>query len=87
MKFVKRTEKCGLLNSSKIGNEVVLNGWVASNRNLGGLLFIDLRDRWGIAQLVIEPENFPQLAELGRTLRSEFVIWAKGVVKKRKCKH
>ncbi len=83
MKFVKRTEKCGLLNSSKIGDEVILNGWVASNRNLGGLLFIDLRDRWGIAQLVIEPENFPQLAELGRTLRSEFVIWAKGVVRKR----
>lgn len=83
MKFQKRTEKCGNITSEFIGKEVILNGWVASTRNLGGLIFIDLRDRWGIVQLVIKPEDNSELAERAKVLRSEFVIWAKGIVRKR----
>lgn len=83
MSFLKRTNRCGLLNSNNIGEEVILNGWVASNRNLGGLIFIDLRDRTGIVQLVIKPDENPELANIAKQLRSEFVIWAKGVVARR----
>ncbi|MGB9702140.1 MAG: aspartate--tRNA ligase [Candidatus Kapaibacteriota bacterium] len=83
MKFQKRTEKCGNITSEFIGKEVILNGWVASTRNLGGLIFIDLRDRWGIVQLVIKPEDNSELADRAKVLRSEFVIWAKGIVRKR----
>lgn len=83
MKFQKRTEKCGNITTEFIGKEVILNGWVASTRNLGGLIFIDLRDRWGIVQLVIKPEDNSELAERAKVLRSEFVIWAKGIVRKR----
>jgi len=83
MSFLKRTTQCGLLNSSNIGEEVILNGWVASNRNLGGLIFIDLRDRTGITQLVIKPEERPDLANTAKQIRSEFVIWAKGIVARR----
>ncbi len=83
MSFQKRTTRCGLLNSTNIGETVIVNGWVASNRNLGGLIFIDLRDRTGILQLVIIPDENPLLAELAKNIRSEFVIWAIGTVAKR----
>lgn len=83
MKFQKRTEKCGNITSKLLDQEITLNGWVASSRNLGGLIFIDLRDRWGIVQLVIKPEDNIELAEKAKLLRSEYVIWAKGIVRKR----
>ncbi len=83
MNFQKRTTRCGILNSSNIGETITVNGWVASNRNLGGLIFIDLRDRTGILQLVVRPDEEPQLAEIAKNIRSEFVIWAKGIVAKR----
>lgn len=83
MTFHKRNTLCGILNSTNVGQEVVVNGWVASNRNLGGLIFIDLRDRTGILQLVIKPDEYPHLVEIAKNIRSEFVIWAKGIVAKR----
>ncbi len=83
MSFIKRNVRCGKLNAQNIGEEVVLNGWVASNRNLGGLIFIDLRDRFGLVQLVIRPDEKPELAEKSKLIRSEYVISAVGIVQKR----
>jgi aspartyl-tRNA synthetase len=83
MNFEKRTKKCGQLSESDVAQEIVLNGWVSNVRNLGGLIFIDLRDRYGLVQLVIEPENTPVLAERATNLRSEYVIWVKGTVRNR----
>jgi len=83
MSFPKRTATCGELRESDEGKEVVLNGWVANIRDMGGLIFIDLRDRYGITQLVVVPEEKPTLAERVKELRAEFVIWAKGKVRRR----
>jgi len=83
MAFPKRTCTCGELRNENEGLNVVLNGWVAGVRDLGGLIFIDLRDRYGIIQIVIEPENRLDLAERAKELKSEFVIWVKGKVRLR----
>lgn len=83
MSFLKRTKNCGELRTQNIGETVILNGWVNSRRDLGGLIFIDLRDRYGITQLVIKPELAPNLFEKAKPIRSEFVLWAKGIVSKR----
>ncbi|MCX7737355.1 MAG: aspartate--tRNA ligase [Candidatus Kapabacteria bacterium] len=83
MTFQKRTHNCGELRIENENQEVILNGWVAVVRDMGGLIFIDLRDRYGITQLVIEPNNYPNLAEKSKELKSEYVIWAKGTVRKR----
>jgi aspartyl-tRNA synthetase len=83
MSFPKRTDNCGILREENHGKEVILNGWISTVRDMGGLIFIDLRDRFGITQLVIEPENQAELAERSKELKSEFVIWAKGNVRKR----
>ena len=82
MNFTGRTNTCGELNISAIGNDVVLNGWVAKKRDLGGLLFIDLRDRYGITQLKINPEN-KEVYEIASSLGNEYVISASGKVIKR----
>ena len=58
--MLKRTKNCGQLRSSDEGSEVILNGWVQSYRDHGGLVFIDLRDRNGLTQLVFNPEANPQ---------------------------
>ncbi len=78
---IKRTHTCGELRKSDVGMKVRLNGWVNSQRNLGGVLFIDLRDRYGITQIVVDPEaiDSSMLSEAERT-RSEFVIAAVGEV-------
>ena len=63
MIFRKRTHTCGELRTENSGEKIVLNGWVNSHRNMGGLMFIDVRDRYGITQAVILPDVAPELAE------------------------
>ena len=83
----KRTNMCGTLNISNVGQEVVLNGWVAKNRNLGGLIFIDLRDKPGIVQVTFD-DTIPQdLFQKADSVRSEYVIGVKGTVKERSAKN
>jgi aspartyl-tRNA synthetase len=83
MTFNKRTHNCGELREANAGEKVILNGWAHVARDLGNLIFIDLRDRWGITQIVIEPENTPEIAKVGQQVRSEFVLSVSGVVRKR----
>ena len=73
------------LNLSQVGKEVTLYGWVSKVRNLGGLLFVDLRDRSGIVQLVVHPES--EYYETAATLRNEFVIKVQGIVSERESKN
>lgn len=83
MNFPKRTATCGELRIQDVGKSVTLNGWVHSVRDMGGLVFIDLRDRYGITQLVLVPDVKPELASRVKELKQEFVIWAIGKVRKR----
>ncbi len=83
MKFSKRTHTCGELRETNIGQTVVLNGWVAIRRDLGGVIFIELRDRHGITQVVFEPNYNSEAHEQGKKLRSEFVVSIEGKVRKR----
>lgn len=83
MNFEKRTHNCGQLRESNIGETVTLNGWVSVRRDLGGLFFIDLRDRYGVTQLFIYPEQQPELYATAQTLGQEDCIWARGKVRKR----
>jgi aspartyl-tRNA synthetase len=83
MKFKRRTHTCGELRESNIGDVVVLNGWVSIRRDLGGVIFIEMRDRYGITQIVFEPSYNESSHELGRKLRSEYVISIEGKVRKR----
>lgn len=75
-----RTHTCGELSASHAGQETSLAGWVNSARNLGGLIFIDLRDRYGITQVKIDPQARPDLAEIASEFRSEWVIGVRGQV-------
>ncbi len=83
MKFNKRTHTNGDLRVKDAGKKVVLNGWVNSRRDLGGLIFITLRDRYGITQIVFEPEGDAALYEAAKKLRNEFVVSVEGVVRAR----
>lgn len=83
MQFKKRTHTCGELRESNIGENVVLNGWVDRRRDLGGVIFIEIRDRHGITQVVFEPTFNQQAHHLAKELRSEFVISVEGIVRKR----
>lgn len=78
---MKRSNYAGRITEQFLGETVVLKGWVAKRRNLGGLIFIDLRDREGIVQLVINPERATDaVVSLAEALRSEYVIEVKGQV-------
>jgi aspartyl-tRNA synthetase len=83
MQFRTRTHTCGELRETHIGESVVLNGWVDTRRDLGGLIFIDLRDRYGLTQVVFEPGFNEKAHNTAKDLRSEFVISIEGVVRKR----
>ncbi len=76
----KRTHYCGSIRAKHAGEDVVLMGWVHRRRDLGGLIFIDLRDREGIVQIVLDPEKKPQAHALAHDIRSEFVLAIKGRV-------
>ncbi|UCG78565.1 MAG: aspartate--tRNA ligase, partial [Nitrospirota bacterium] len=78
-----RNKGCGEVRNSDIGAELSLAGWVYRRRDHGGLIFIDLRDRSGIFQIVFSPELSSELHKLAHELRSEFVISVKGKVSKR----
>lgn len=82
MKFAKRTHTCGELGSQDIGKTVTLNGWVDQIRDLGGVIFVNLRDRYGITQLTFNPENKLTYKTAGE-LKNEFVVTAGGTVQKR----
>jgi len=83
MSFLQRTVTCGALRPDNAGQSVVLNGWVHARRDYGGINFIDIRDRYGITQIVIHPDTDPQLAERAKALRSEWVVWVRGTVRMR----
>ncbi|MBK7227739.1 MAG: aspartate--tRNA ligase [Ignavibacteriales bacterium] len=83
MQFKRRTHTCGELRESNIGENVVLNGWVDRRRDLGGVIFIEVRDRHGITQIVFEPTFNETAHQAAKDLRSEFVIAIEGVVRKR----
>jgi len=74
---------CGSIRASDDGREVELYGWVARRRDHGGLIFIDLRDRWGAVQIVFNPTKAPEAHAVASDLRAEYVVRAKGVVGKR----
>jgi aspartyl-tRNA synthetase len=78
-----KSHSCGELRKEHIGVEVTLAGWVNRRRDHGGLIFIDLRDKEGIVQIVFNPETAPQIMQAAGDLRSEFVIKVKGKVTKR----
>jgi aspartyl-tRNA synthetase len=82
-----RTHTCGELNISNIGQEVKLSGWIQKSRDLGGMTFIDLRDRYGITQLAFNMESNATLCEQARKLGREFVISVKGTVTERESKN
>jgi aspartyl-tRNA synthetase len=82
-----RTHTCGELNISDIGKAVVLSGWVQKSRDLGGMTFVDLRDRYGITQLVFNMETNRELCEKARKLGREYVVQAKGKVEERSNKN
>ena len=82
-----RTHDCGELNISHVGQKVTLCGWVQRSREMGGLTFIDLRDRYGITQLVFNMEINPVLCEEARRLGREYVVSAKGTVAERSNKN
>ncbi len=81
--FSKRTVTCGALRSDDIGNRVTLNGWVDVRRDLGGVIFIDVRDRYGKTQVVFNPQRHARPHALAKEIRSEFVITVSGIVEKR----
>ena len=69
-----RTHNCGALRESNVGSSVTLKGWVDTRRDLGGVIFIDLRDRFGLTQIVFSPQDNERAHELADSLRSEFVV-------------
>ncbi len=83
MDGMKRTDYCGNLRTADIGREVVVTGWVQRQRDLGALIFIDLRDRTGIVQLAFDDATDKEIFDKAFNIRSEFVLMAKGVVRAR----
>lgn len=79
----KRTHMCGELRLEDEGQQVVLNGWVAKQRSLGALVFVDLRDKTGITQITFDENCSPDVLDKARSLRSEYVIGVKGTVRER----
>jgi aspartyl-tRNA synthetase len=78
-----RDQKGSELTPADAGRELTLAGWVATRRDHGGLIFVDLRDEGGLVQLVINPENAPAAAKTAHELRNEFVVQARGTVVER----
>ena len=82
-----RTHTCGELRLDACGQRVVLAGWLQRSRDLGGMTFIDLRDRYGLTQLVFNMETNAELCNMARTLGREYVLQVEGVVSERSNKN
>ncbi len=80
---MKRTHTCGELRKNHTGSQVTLTGWVNSRRDLGGLIFINLRDREGLTQIFIDPNAGKELMEVGSQIRDEWVLTISGKVRQR----
>lgn len=87
LKGLKRTHYCGDLRMDNVGEEVILNGWVQKKRNLGGLVFVDLRDIRGISQIIFDADINKDAFEKAEKLGSEYVIAVKGIVRERQSKN
>ncbi len=87
MNGLKRTNYCGEFNTSFIGKEAVVCGWVARQRDLGQLIFIDLRDRTGIVQLAFDDATDKEIFDKAFKVRAEYVLMAKGIVRERSSKN
>ena len=87
LKGLKRTHYCGDLRMDNVGQEVILNGWVQKKRNLGGLVFVDLRDIRGISQIIFDADVNKDAFEKAEKLGSEYVIAVKGIVRERQSKN
>ena len=87
MNGLKRTDYCGTLNGDFVGKEVTVAGWVQRRRDLGALIFIDLRDRTGVVQLAFDDNTDRTVFDKAFTVRSEYVLMAKGVVRERSSKN
>ena len=83
MEGLKRTHYCGEETEAAIGSEVVVSGWVQRARNLGNLIFIDLRDRSGVGQLAFGDKTDRAIFEKAAGVRGEYVLMAKGVLRRR----
>ena len=82
-----RTHNCSILNITNVSETVTLSGWVQKTRDLGGMTFVDLRDRYGITQLAFNMDTNSNLCVKARKLGREFVIQVKGEVVERKSKN
>ena len=87
LKGLKRTHYCGNLRIANVGEEVVLNGWVQKKRNLGGLVFVDLRDIKGITQILFDTNVSEEAFNKAEKLGSEYVVAVKGIVRERQSKN
>jgi aspartyl-tRNA synthetase len=80
---LRRTHFCGDVRASDVGREIVLCGWVRKRRDHGGVIFVDLRDRTGIAQVVFKPDSEPKAHERAQAVRSEYVLAVRGRLERR----
>jgi len=78
-----RTHKCNELNKDNIGEKVTLSAWVSNRRDHGGIIFIDMRDRYGLTQVVFDPKDNEEAWKIADSFRSEYVIKATGTVRAR----
>ena len=83
MGSLRRSHRCGEVMSSRVGDEVVLAGWVHRRRDHGGLIFVDLRDKTGLVQIVFRPESAPEAHARAHALRSEWVLMVRGEIERR----
>src|ERR1700737_3825730 len=80
---MKRSMMCGEVRADHIGQSVVLQGWVHTVRDHGGLIFVDLRDRAGLVQVIVNPKTAPEAFEVASGLRDEYVVEVHGLVQHR----
>src|SRR4051812_21617203 len=78
-----KTHTCGELTAKDVGKQVTLAGWVHRRRDHGGLIFIDLRDRFGLTQVVFNPQQVPAAHAVGSEVRNEYVVQVQGTVRRR----